>query len=69
MPGKLSVGTHENRMEVYCPQGHWALSEDIWGHHDHGISRVEARAAVPHPTVHRTAPPPIENDPGPNQQC
>lgn len=57
MPGKLSVGTHENLMEVYCPQGHWAMSEDICDDHlDHGISQVQARAAVPHPTVHRTAP-------------
>lgn len=34
-------------MEVYCPQRHWAVSEDICDHLDYGISRAEARAAVP----------------------
>lgn len=54
---------------AYCPQRHWAVSEDICDHLDHGISRAEARAAVPHPTVHKTQPPTTENDPGQNQQC
>lgn len=52
-------------MGQFCPpplpREHWAMSGDIFYHHDSGsgvtgIQWVEYRDAATHPTIHRTAP-------------